>query len=82
MERSRLEPNTKQAPTCQNALWDQRHIRLTQHQKLARIALEVVANLFKYRFVFKNRTNEAHPLHFHRARFELARVNGKPPPAS
>ena len=31
----------------------------------------------RYRLIFKNRTEEAHPLHLHRARFELANVNGK-----
>ncbi len=31
----------------------------------------------RYRFVFQNRTEEDHPLHFHRARFELRNVHGK-----
>jgi FtsP/CotA-like multicopper oxidase with cupredoxin domain len=31
----------------------------------------------RYRFVFENKSDDAHPLHFHRSRFELIRVNGK-----
>jgi FtsP/CotA-like multicopper oxidase with cupredoxin domain len=32
----------------------------------------------RYRLVFKNQTEEAHPLHLHRSRFQLAHVNGIP----
>jgi FtsP/CotA-like multicopper oxidase with cupredoxin domain len=32
----------------------------------------------RYRFVFDNRTGDAHPLHIHRNTFELTKVNGKP----
>src|ERR1700723_507915 len=31
----------------------------------------------RYRFVFQNKTDDAHPLHFHRSRFEPVDVNGK-----
>jgi FtsP/CotA-like multicopper oxidase with cupredoxin domain len=31
----------------------------------------------RYRFSFRNNTDDAHPLHFHRSRFELVSVNGK-----
>jgi FtsP/CotA-like multicopper oxidase with cupredoxin domain len=32
----------------------------------------------RYRLVFRNRTDDSHPLHLHRHRFELVNVNGKP----
>jgi len=32
----------------------------------------------RYRLVFRNRTDDAHPLHLHRHVFELVDVNGKP----
>ncbi|HUK01781.1 MAG TPA: multicopper oxidase family protein [Steroidobacteraceae bacterium] len=32
----------------------------------------------RYRLVFRNRTDDAHPVHLHRHRFELIDVNGKP----
>jgi FtsP/CotA-like multicopper oxidase with cupredoxin domain len=32
----------------------------------------------RYRLVFRNRTDDAHPLHLHRHFFELVDVNGKP----
>jgi FtsP/CotA-like multicopper oxidase with cupredoxin domain len=32
----------------------------------------------RYRLVFRNRTDDAHPLHLHRHQFELVDVNGKP----
>jgi FtsP/CotA-like multicopper oxidase with cupredoxin domain len=32
----------------------------------------------RYRLVFRNRTDDAHPVHLHRHRFELVDVNGKP----
>jgi len=31
----------------------------------------------RYRIVFHNRTDDGHPLHFHRHSFELVDVNGK-----
>lgn len=31
-----------------------------------------------YRLVLKNQTEEAHPLHLHRSRFQLSHVNGIP----
>ena len=31
----------------------------------------------RYRLVFRNRTDDAHPLHLHRHRFELVEINGK-----
>jgi FtsP/CotA-like multicopper oxidase with cupredoxin domain len=31
----------------------------------------------RYRLVFRNRTDDAHPLHLHRHQFELVEVNGK-----
>ena len=31
----------------------------------------------RYRLVFRNRTDDAHPLHLHRHRFELVDINGK-----
>ncbi|MGH6876262.1 MAG: multicopper oxidase domain-containing protein, partial [Rhizomicrobium sp.] len=31
----------------------------------------------RYRIVFHNRTDDAHPLHFHRHTFELVDMNGK-----
>ena len=32
----------------------------------------------RYRLVFENRTDDAHPVHLHRNSFELTNVNGKP----
>lgn len=32
----------------------------------------------RYRILFRNRTDDSHPLHFHRHSFELVDVNGKP----
>jgi FtsP/CotA-like multicopper oxidase with cupredoxin domain len=32
----------------------------------------------RYRLLFRNRTDDAHPLHLHRHNFELIDVNGKP----
>ena len=32
----------------------------------------------RYRFVFDNQTDDAHPVHLHRNTFELTNVNGKP----
>jgi FtsP/CotA-like multicopper oxidase with cupredoxin domain len=32
----------------------------------------------RYRLVFRNRTNDAHPLHLHRHLFELVEIYGKP----
>jgi FtsP/CotA-like multicopper oxidase with cupredoxin domain len=32
----------------------------------------------RYRILFRNRTDDSHPLHFHRHTFELVDVNGKP----
>jgi FtsP/CotA-like multicopper oxidase with cupredoxin domain len=32
----------------------------------------------RYRFVFRNRSDDSHPLHFHRHMFELVELNGKP----
>ncbi len=32
----------------------------------------------RYRLIFRNRTDDAHPLHLHRHNFELIDVNGKP----
>ncbi|HKV04815.1 MAG TPA: multicopper oxidase domain-containing protein [Candidatus Acidoferrales bacterium] len=32
----------------------------------------------RYRLVFRNRTDDAHPLHLHRHSFELSDMNGKP----
>ena len=32
----------------------------------------------RYRLVFDNQTDDAHPVHLHRNSFELTRVNGKP----
>jgi FtsP/CotA-like multicopper oxidase with cupredoxin domain len=32
----------------------------------------------RYRLVFHNRSDDAHPLHMHRHRFELVELNGKP----
>ena len=32
----------------------------------------------RYRLVFRNRTDDAHPLHLHRHLFELVDINGKP----
>jgi FtsP/CotA-like multicopper oxidase with cupredoxin domain len=32
----------------------------------------------RYRLVFHNRTDDSHPLHLHRHRFELVELNGKP----
>jgi FtsP/CotA-like multicopper oxidase with cupredoxin domain len=32
----------------------------------------------RYRLVFRNRTDDAHPVHIHRHLFELVNVNGKP----
>jgi FtsP/CotA-like multicopper oxidase with cupredoxin domain len=32
----------------------------------------------RYRLVFRNRTDDAHPVHLHRHRFELIDVNGRP----
>jgi FtsP/CotA-like multicopper oxidase with cupredoxin domain len=32
----------------------------------------------RYRLVFHNRTDDSHPLHMHRHRFELVELNGKP----
>jgi FtsP/CotA-like multicopper oxidase with cupredoxin domain len=32
----------------------------------------------RYRLVFHNRSDDSHPLHFHRHRFELVEINGKP----
>jgi FtsP/CotA-like multicopper oxidase with cupredoxin domain len=32
----------------------------------------------RYRLIFRNRTDDAHPLHLHRHAFELVDVNGKP----
>ncbi|HTZ75676.1 MAG TPA: multicopper oxidase domain-containing protein [Candidatus Aquilonibacter sp.] len=32
----------------------------------------------RYRVLFRNRTDDSHPLHFHRHTFELVDVNGKP----
>jgi len=32
----------------------------------------------RYRLVFHNRTDDTHPLHIHRHRFELVELNGKP----
>ncbi|HEY6903695.1 MAG TPA: multicopper oxidase domain-containing protein, partial [Candidatus Acidoferrales bacterium] len=31
----------------------------------------------RYRLVFRNQTDDAHPLHLHRHRFEIADINGK-----
>lgn len=31
----------------------------------------------RYRFTFQNKSDDAHPLHFHRSRFELVNMNGK-----
>ena len=31
----------------------------------------------RYRLVFRNRTDDAHPLHLHRHQFELVEINGK-----
>jgi FtsP/CotA-like multicopper oxidase with cupredoxin domain len=31
----------------------------------------------RYRFAFKNNSDDWHPLHFHRSRFELVRIDGK-----
>jgi len=31
----------------------------------------------RYRFAFRNKSDDAHPLHFHRSRFELVSVNGR-----
>ncbi len=38
---------------------------------------EALRRNHRYRFVFENRTEEDHPLHLHRARFELTDVQGK-----
>ncbi|HTV51628.1 MAG TPA: multicopper oxidase domain-containing protein [Steroidobacteraceae bacterium] len=32
----------------------------------------------RYRLVFRNRTDDSHPVHLHRHRFELVEVNGRP----
>ncbi len=32
----------------------------------------------RYRLVFQNRTDDSHPLHIHRHKFELVELNGKP----
>jgi len=32
----------------------------------------------RYRLVFRNRTDDAHPLHLHRHLFELTEIYGKP----
>ena len=32
----------------------------------------------RYRLVFRNRTDDSHPLHMHRHQFELVEINGKP----
>ena len=32
----------------------------------------------RYRLVFRNRTDDAHPVHLHRHLFELVDMNGKP----
>jgi FtsP/CotA-like multicopper oxidase with cupredoxin domain len=32
----------------------------------------------RYRIVFHNRSDDSHPLHFHRHLFELVELNGKP----
>ena len=32
----------------------------------------------RYRLIFHNRTDDAHPLHLHRHLFELVDINGKP----
>ncbi len=32
----------------------------------------------RYRLVFRNRSDDSHPLHFHRHQFELIEINGKP----
>jgi len=32
----------------------------------------------RYRLVFRNRSDDSHPLHFHRHMFELVELNGKP----
>ncbi len=37
----------------------------------------VVQQGMRYRLVFRNRTDDAHPLHLHRHSFELVEVNGK-----
>lgn len=31
----------------------------------------------RYRLVFRNRTDDAHPVHIHRHSFELVEINGK-----
>ena len=31
----------------------------------------------RYRFVFRNRTGDVHPVHIHRHSFELVEINGK-----
>ena len=36
----------------------------------------------RYRLVFRNRTDDAHPLHLHRHQLELVEINGTRPPAS
>jgi FtsP/CotA-like multicopper oxidase with cupredoxin domain len=32
----------------------------------------------RYRLIFRNRTDDSHPVHLHRHLFELVDVNGKP----
>ena len=36
----------------------------------------------RYRLIFDNQTDDAHPVHLHRNSFELTNVHGKPRPAS
>lgn len=39
--------------------------------------IRVKANL-RYRLIFDNRSNEAHPVHLHRHTFELTKIEGTP----
>ncbi len=36
----------------------------------------------RYRLIFRNRTDDAHPMHLHRHQLELTEINGTRPPAS
>src|SRR2546425_1152620 len=47
------------------AIWRQKQPRMLQKGK-------------RYRLVFDNQTDDAHPIHLHRNSFELTKVHGKP----
>jgi FtsP/CotA-like multicopper oxidase with cupredoxin domain len=43
-----------------------------------RVAPTTLQKGSRYRLIFDNQTDDAHPIHLHRNSFELVNVNGKP----